>query len=215
SHSLPWKQILSNKIVRKPIPDKLVLKARLTLEKSSTKVADSTIVNCFLQNSMIGYEANIKNNLTVEVPFLYDFYGKEEIFYSVDQELVQRVGAYKLEVDTCKVTTQNYLHAEELNIEDEYGELAFKIGLVAESYGFFQKKIAQQKPTLNLNEKFEKEAMGVDISVNVDDYVVFPTMQELVKEVIPFLEVRKRKEILNIYTDVYTHRFFFKFFIQV
>jgi hypothetical protein len=197
SHSLPWKQILSNKIVRKPSSDKLVLKARLTLEKSGTKVADSTIINCFLQNSMIGYEATVNNNLMLEVPFLYDFYGKEEIFYSVDEELINRVGAYKLEVDTCKTAPKNYLQAEELNIDDEYGELAFKIGLVAESYGFFQNKIAQQKPILNLNEKFEKEAMGVDISVNVDDYVVFPTMQDLVKEVIPFLEVRKRREKLN------------------
>ncbi|MFM7851081.1 MAG: hypothetical protein ACKO96_03995 [Flammeovirgaceae bacterium] len=174
SHTLPWKQILSNKIVRKPTSDKLVLKARLTLEKPGTKIADSTIINCFLQNSMIGYEANIKNDLTVEVPFLYDFYGKEEIFYSADQELVQRVGAYKLEVDTCQVTQQNHLHAEELNIEDEYGELSFKIGLVAESYGFFQHKTAEQKTTLNLNEKFEKEAMGVDISVNVEYFFSFP-----------------------------------------
>ncbi len=194
---LPWNELLKNNIMQKSTSNKLILKARLNIERASVKVADSTLLNCFLQNSMIGYEASLKNDLTLEIPFLYDFYGREEIFYSLDDKLTQLTGSYRLIVDTLAVTPIRSWRAKEIGTTDEYGETEFKVCLVEESYGFFQNKNEKQATVANLNERFEDEANGVDLSVNVDDYVVFPTMQDLVKEVIPFLEVRKRKETLH------------------
>jgi len=44
-----------------------------------------------------------------------------------------------------------------------------------------------------LNKDFEDELTGVDYSVKVDDYVIFPTMEELIREVVPSLLHRRIK----------------------
>lgn len=189
---IPWDQIISGKIIKRNYTKTLKLKAHLQQTDFKSKPSDSIPLSCFLQNSMIGYEGYIKNNY-VEVPILYDFFGREEAFYSIDERFAS-TNTYKLEIDTANITPPINYAVNELNTLDHLGELGFKIQLVKESYAFFRTPIVKKSTATNLNERFEDEAMGTDFEINVDEYVVFPTMVDLVKEVIPFLEVKTRKE---------------------
>ena len=64
---------------------------------------------------------------------------------------------------------------------------------MARSYTFFGG--TQKGPTLreqNPNLSIEEEFSGVDYGIQVADYVVFPKMEDLLREVIPFVQYRKR-----------------------
>ncbi len=76
---------------------------------------------------------------------------------------------------------------------DLYADYMQKKNIIDKSYRFFSAPKDKRSGYKNLNEKIEDELMGVDYTVNVQDYVVFPSMEELSREVIPFLEFRKTK----------------------
>lgn len=191
----PWEEIITNRFERKRVAQNLVFKAHF--ENAQGQIPDSVLFNCFLQNSMLGYEARTRKG-HIQVPFLYDFWGQEEMFYSLENRSKEISKDFRLVPDTLRMSHKSSISAIETTSEDSYGDLEFKIRLVAESYGFFAAKTSHVSESVNLNERFEDEAMGTDFSVNVEDYVVFPTMYDLIKEVIPFLEVRNRKGVPRV-----------------
>jgi hypothetical protein len=67
--------------------------------------------------------------------------------------------------------------------------------LINRSFGFFQtaSKAANANSLDDPNFSFEDEVSGADFTVKVDEYVVFPSMEELIREVIPNLQHRKVK----------------------
>jgi hypothetical protein len=72
--------------------------------------------------------------------------------------------------------------------------------LINESYSFYGKKAEQKIFLDNPNKEFEDEFMGADITINVADYLVFPTMEDMVHEIVPFLlhRVIKGKKAIRV-----------------
>lgn len=189
---IPWLDLLNNKITKNPRTDKLVLNGNVTFSELGKTMPDSTLISCFLQNSMIGYEGRVKNG-KIEIPLLYDLYGKEDVFFSIESKNKDFANRYSVSLDSVNPVFHPYYTSQESNDEDTYGELSHKRRLVMDSYQFFQKKPLSSDQSNSLNDRFEEEAMGSDLQVKVDEYVVFPTMADLVKEVIPFLEIKSKK----------------------
>jgi hypothetical protein len=76
---------------------------------------------------------------------------------------------------------------------NSYADFVNRKKLVDRSYNFYgnAEALAKSSSSENLNKDFEDELTGVDYSVKVDEYVVFPTMEELIREVVPSLLHRK------------------------
>lgn len=78
---------------------------------------------------------------------------------------------------------------------NRYAEFTSRKKLMDKSYSFYGNSEILKKASLseNPNSDFEDELTGVDYSVKVDEYVVFPTMEELIREVVPSLLHRRIK----------------------
>ncbi len=196
SNIVPWGEVISdNPINPRAEAHNLSLKGRAVYRNSLKPVPDSTHIIGYLQNTMIGYEARTTKNGNFQMQFLFDFWGKDEVFYLMESNEKELSEPYLIIPDSSSFSikfngrSMTYITTDSL---DGYGEYSFKKKIVNESFNFFSASQNQSVASLNLNDKFEEEAMGTDLMVNVQDYVVFPTMADLIHEVIPFLEYRKK-----------------------
>jgi hypothetical protein len=187
-----WSDILSNKPPSNIPKNRIVLTGSVLSEQGKRTIPDSTLVNCFLQNAMVGYEGTV-NAGRVEVPILFDFYGREDVFYSMEFKNKELEGSYKISLDSVAPKIAIVNSSKEGQDLDPYGDLSHKCSVITESYRFFNKSNENLNDQDNLNDRFEDEASGSDVQIKVDAYVVFPTMVDLVKEIVPFLEIKVRK----------------------
>ena len=68
-----------------------------------------------------------------------------------------------------------------------------------QSFGFYAKsKDINTGEGFNPNIEFEDELGGADFSVNAQEYLVFPTMEEMIREILPFVQHRKRGEKVTV-----------------
>lgn len=154
-------------------------------------VPDSTLINVFLQDQMMGYEVYTQRDGQFDLPFLFDFWGDDRLFYLMEKRK-KEISNSNLIInrDTLNIPT-GFSYTEETGI-DSYGDFKFKKALIDGSYGFYA-SASQQNITglVNPNAVFEEEMFGADVSINLEEFVIFPTMEELIREVIPSLLHRK------------------------
>lgn len=206
-HPINWNDLLANKLPSINTTNRILFSGSVKSTRDSNTPPDSTLVNCFLQNSMIGYEGRVKNG-KILVPILFDFYGKEEVFYSMEFKNKELDNSYVIELDSVAPKTETTIYSSETQDLDQYGDQSHKRNLVMESYHFFGANSKNTTDYQNLNDRFEDEANGSDLQVKVDDYVVFPTMVDLVKEIIPFLEIKVRKNSRTVRLLINQKKFF-------
>jgi len=164
----------------------------LALDGSTGRpVPDSTLINVFLQDQMMGYEIYTQREGQFELPFLFDFWGDDHLFYLTEIRNKEISNANLIiKRDSLAIST-GFSFVEETS-NDSYGEFKFKKGLIDRSFSFYTNENEQKNTELpNPNAAFEEEMFGADVSINVEEYVIFPTMEELIREVIPSLLHRK------------------------
>jgi len=190
---IPWVDLLAgNKIPRPVIKTSLSLKGKAIFKSSGNPVPDSTLLAGYLQNNMIGYETHTNKDGKFELKFLLNFWGEDELFYLMEKGKI-------LGDDYLMIPDKEVIH-EPLNKQvsflkdsiDPYADYQSKRKMVSQSYNFFSgnQKMATFK---DLNAQFED-----DFTVNVQDYVVFPTMEDVIREVIPYLEYRKKNNTIRL-----------------
>ena len=89
------------------------------------------------------------------------------------------------------ISSKNETISVETEQSDPYGEYKLKKKVIDKSFTFFttpDKKIDEK--IANPNIEFEDELGGVDVNIKVDDFLVFPTMSDLIHEVIGGLQTR-------------------------
>ncbi|MBK5277785.1 MAG: hypothetical protein JJE09_02870 [Bacteroidia bacterium] len=164
----------------------------IALDKSTgNPVPDSTLINVFLQDQMMGYEVYTTKRGNFDLPFLFDFWGRDRLFYQM--ELKKReISTAELYVYKDTLVTQRALQFEVGENTDLYGDFKSKKRLIDDSFSFYTDVVQRDSSNLsNPNIEFEEEMFGVDISIDVEEYVIFPTMEELLREVIPSVRHRK------------------------
>jgi hypothetical protein len=188
---VPWQDIFDVRSKLKQ-PATLKIRGQAIFKNGQKPVPDSTLLIGYLQKSMVGYETYTTKDGYFEMPFLFDFWGKDELFYSLEFngkdlndecEIIVVNGNYKI---------KSIHNVTETDTIDAYANFSLKKKLVHKSYLYFSAKENESNNIQKLNNLFEEEAMGSDFTVNVQDYIVFPTMEDLIREVVPFLQHRKR-----------------------
>ncbi len=170
----------------------LKLKGKVMYTTSGKAVPDSTLIMGYLQNNMIGYVGYTSKEGRFDLPFLYDFFGDDELFYLLEQNGKEITEPFTIIPDETKLSLKPFSNFTLKDSLDGYGDYVQKKRIVDNSFNFYNSKSNKGTEGEDLNTRFEEEAMGVDMNVNVQEYISFPTMEDLVREVIPFLQNKKK-----------------------
>lgn len=192
---LDWKSIVDGSFHPEHYFTRLIQYSGSIVNKENGKpVTDSTLLVAYLQKGMIGYEATTDKEGKFDLIFLFDFWNDDDIFYSVKRKDNQDINATVL-WDTDPVSRfigKKFIEEKAVN---SYANFSSRKRHIDFSYDFYDKQQAIKTISMkDPNREFEDELSGTDYSVNVEEYVMFPTMEELIREVVPSLQHRKTKK---------------------
>jgi hypothetical protein len=151
---------------------------------------DTTIATFFLQHDIRAYEDYPKKNGAFDFALYFDFHGQEDVFYSIEED-GKRIDDARLLLNEPPVITfpeSEFIATEKL---DSYMRFAQRRIEIREAY---QRRSIDQlvEDEKSPHHQLEDEIDGADVTINLDDYLIFPTMEETLREIIPGLYHRWR-----------------------
>lgn len=187
-----WQDVLSNKKREPAFPAEgtLIYDGVATFRDSGKPVPDSTLVLLFLQKRTFGYEVYTGANGAVKWPVYFDFYGAETIMYSMERR-GKRLENAKITLIKDSLRGFNAPQTVKGAHNNPYYNFNNVAKVVGNSFAYNWNKEEVKKSTANPNAAMEDELNGVDATINVDDYVVFPTIEDLFREVVRFVQNKK------------------------
>lgn len=192
-----WNRIDWNEVFE-PSKDKIKYGYKFSLgfngkamfKSSGEPVPDSTLIMIYQQKAMVGYETYTDKKGEFSFPFVYDFNGTDQVFYMMEFRKKEKQQDYYI-VPELEIVGTNETEVRELDQPDVYGEYKFRKGMIDRSFNFFSESTDKiNSKIVNPNAEYEDELGGVDVTVKVEDYLVFPTMSDLIHEVISGLQHR-------------------------
>lgn len=179
--------------------DYLQLTGRLVEESSGKPFADSVNITFFVTGTQDVYDVFSTREGTFSVSFLFPFYNREEIFYRVEKS-GRRIENVRLEL-TENINRYEAWPAKRTVAGNPYYTYAQKRKSVNTSFSYFSRgaKITGEEP--GRKKVIEKELFVPDAEVDLDDYTIFPTMQETLHEIVPYLQYRKigGRDVVRLY----------------
>lgn len=199
-----WSDVMKNAEARPKYPASNVLRKRGIAFDGATgrRLKDSVLISAFFIRNTVGYQAYTDANGEFDIVFLFDLWGTDELFYTAsrkDEEIrkvrilwIDEKGAFP---PSCSEAT---------NRPDPYFAFSQKRNSVDNSYRFYSSNRKKEIVAVNPNEVIEDELSGADVAINVHDYLLFPTMVETIREIIPLLKHRivKGRSIVRAYIDI-------------
>ncbi|HMG94640.1 MAG TPA: hypothetical protein VK589_31490 [Chryseolinea sp.] len=189
-----WRDVLNNRTIPLTFPfySEAKLRGKLVSKKTGEAPPDSTAVIGYLQKNTVGYEAYTRDG-NFEMTLIYDFWGADLIFCTLRQKNKSVDGNYDVIVLEDSIKSIGTWTSIEKDQRAKYGEYALNRSIVSKSYLFFGNEGALASAAeLSPNSIFEDEFRGVDYSVNVEEYMTFPSMADFLQEAVPFVRYRKK-----------------------
>ena len=151
---------------------------------------DSLKLSFFVQNDVSGYHTWVDRQSRFRVPLLMNFYGLDQVFYTIEQN-GERIEDVRLIPAQYKPSLFKFnLNTRDTGVEHPL----FKTAAQARAFSkAFETRESFQRPAtnvLNPHAKIEEETVGVDATVRLSDYLIFPTMEETLREVVPYVQHR-------------------------
>lgn len=200
----PWERILSNEQVE-PVfkPTNFLQKKGKAIFSGSGKLVSDAQILFYLQQNNVRQESKIENgNTWLPLTNIYGddqllYYG-ETFYYVSGEKHGEEIPDLKIEWEDTRVDLPHAPMSSVMGKDDLYGNFTARRRLIEKSFGFYSAR-KQTAPAANAQSEFEEE-LEPDVTINVQDYILFPTMAELIKEVIPSLFHRKtgRKEMVRV-----------------
>lgn len=189
---LPWKEIVSQDMAKPKFPFSNVVEKNGHAYFSDTlePVPDLTQILFYTQKNKLLYRtfAMDKGRVALTLP---DFFGQDEFFYLAqlrDKEIVNLL--IKWDSEPFKLPKAPGWKENKNN--DSYASFIEKKRLIDQSFGLYSNNnLLSPSNFTEIGKTKNKE--DVDLTIYVKDYITFPTMGELIKEVIPSVFYRKNK----------------------
>lgn len=167
--------------------------------ETNTLLPDSSKITFFLQNDVTTYEAYTDAAGRFSVTMLVDFYDTNEVFYRVEHGGALLDGA-RVTIDQHS-TPDAWSHGQQ-KTKTTYTDFFERRAMVTESYSYHLKEtqpIASARP----HSLLEDEIFGPDITVVMNDYHLFPSMIETLREVIPVAQHRKLRgrDVVRVFNE--------------
>jgi hypothetical protein len=198
---IPWKEILEGN-VKKPqykFKNSMSLSGSGVYLETLEPLPDSTLIMAYLQKHMIGYELYTLQGGKFELPFMYDFWGKDKLFCAVQSKGREPKKEFMIRLDDHPVSAVKELALKQTDSIESYGDYKFKKDLMDQSFNFYAKAKSDAKGEgFNPNLEFEDELGGTDFAVDAQKFLVFPEMEEMIREILPFVQHRKRGDKVTV-----------------
>jgi hypothetical protein len=194
-----WKRAEWSEVLKKRESVIPYLNMRFTGETLDAKTGllytDSTFITFFFQKNVIAYHS-FSSQGKFDIPLFLDFFGDEEVYYRVEKK-GNRLDDIKVVLkDYPLFSYQQWPQAASLRNDLFYRDERQR-QLINRSFGFFTKG-SDYKKVIPLNALLEEEIFGPDVTINLDEYVLFPTMEETLREIVPMVQHRKVKNISEV-----------------
>ncbi|QOI97049.1 MAG: hypothetical protein HRU69_05870 [Flammeovirgaceae bacterium] len=179
--------------------DFLQVNGRLVEHPSGKPFTDSVSITFFVMGAQDVYEVFSRNDGTFRVSFLLPFYSSEKIFYRVERA-GRRIDDVRLEL-TDSLNHYAALPLQRTATGNPYYRYAQMRNRINTSYRYFSAASNRTPEVISRNVLIEKELFEPDVAIDLDDYTLFPTMQETLHEIVPYLQYRKiaGRDVVRLY----------------
>lgn len=165
---------------------------------------DSLVVVSYLQKNALGFETSVRGG-KFSIPFDYDFWERDYVFLNLLKNGKPVKDPYTITLSSDSMQYARFPKWIEGTFASPYATYQFNKGMAAKSYSFFGNGNSKTEDiAYNPNRLLEEELNGPDFSVNVSEYIQFSNMEELLREVVPFVLGKKKG-------DRYTVRMSFRY----
>lgn len=173
--------------------DYQILSGRLINSQTGEPIQEAASVTFYFSGIGKIYTTFTNEQGVFEAFLLFDFFNDERVFYHIEKDN-RKLDNVSIEIKDHESVPSFEPQAFIPRDSSRYFAYHNKTTGYIDSYKFFyeyQKLIASEAS--NPNALLEKLVNGVDLEVDLDDYLLFPTMKETLTEVIPFLRNIKIK----------------------
>ena len=187
--ALPWNTIRQSTAWRYP-PLKVVERSGLVVNRNTQlPVAAATQVVVYLQKKKFLYQTftGADARISLAIP---DLYGEDEFFYKAafrNNPVAVNVIWYRAELSFSKAPAFRITESN-----DVYGVYRSTVRLIEDSYSAFSPLRSVTTDTTRIN--FQMFLGEPDVNILLDRYISFPTMYDLIREVVPALTSRITKK---------------------
>lgn len=172
--------------------------------ETNKPVPDSTKITFFMHKNVNTYQTYTNEEGEFTLHMLFEFYDTDEVYYRVEQKRKLLPNA-KVIISESRVVSQESANQEKSITS--YNTLFDKRKMINESYDYHTNASRSFVPE-EVEPLIEEEIFGPDITIKLEDYHLFPTMIETLREIIPFSQHRRIRgndvvRIFNADTDLY------------
>lgn len=176
---------------------------RAAYQQSSKPLPDSTRITFFLEKDIMTYSIYLNKDGRFSFPLLNDFIGDDLVYYRADVKGVtvkDVVVTMSLE-DAVPPVPGNRTVYQETATPSPYATFATQKLTIDQAYGFLKHAQQQNYEKVNPHAFLEEEIFGPDVTVNLRDYLLFPDMEETLREIIPFVQHRwhSKQHVVRVY----------------
>jgi hypothetical protein len=206
SQSCPWfvwKDIINGnrRALIKPL-QYLMLSGRATYAKNGKSVADSTLIMFFLEKSLMGYETRADKKGNFSFPLLLSVKHPDRFYYTatLKGKDVNDI-ALQMHDSDSSISFSAAPWVVDKSTVDQYAVYSSQVQTINNSYSFFLNPMPSDSVD-EPNKAIEDELNGADLTVNLNDYLMMPTMEEVVREIVKAVEYRKigGRQLVRVYT---------------
>jgi hypothetical protein len=189
-----WKQFVWSDVLNGGKKNQHKFKSNLhftgrVVDGDKLTVGGLPVVSFFLSREVRIYAEYLKKDGTFDFPMFFDFEGQERVFYTIEKVGSIIPGTRMIiESDTIEITVpRNQYTATAL--PDPFLQFANSRKALDAAYrvGTVDEMKSQQ---VNPHAFIEDEVFDADVSVDLSEYLIFPTMEETLREIIPSLQHR-------------------------
>jgi hypothetical protein len=202
-NAVPWSEITNPK--PKAVRNPFYMRITGTAFNPETHIPaeKGTLIYFHCQKSIATYQAEVMEEGRFDIPLLFDFSGVEDVVYFVQKDSVEQKDivvqidehrAYEVSANDKLITT---------NQADQYSAFVNEQRSVSSAYKYFRGNKTYGAVTELASATIEREIAGADAKVLLSDFLIFPTMIETLREIVPYVKHRKvrgRNEV-RVYFD--------------
>ena len=169
---------------------------------SEKPLPDSVKITFFLQHDVTVYEVYLDSKGRFNFPLLMDFWNKDVVYCRVERK-GKMLEDVRVDLDPAEETPFDLPSFKPAGASDPYAVFAFKKRGIDQAFEFYNRKPSYLKPLVSPHALLEEEVFGPDLEINLSDYLLFPTMEETLREIIPFVMHRwhNGQSIVRVFID--------------
>jgi hypothetical protein len=158
---------------------------------SSEPLPDSTLLIFFLVNDVMTYAIYPRPDGRFSFTLLNDFVGDDKIYYRASLKgVAQKDVVIEFTQDDAIPLLKPDAVYSETDASPAYGMFAAQQKVIQQAYDFTRHAPVKRYEKVNPHAFLEEEIFNPDVTINLRDYLLFPDMEETLREIIPFVQHR-------------------------